>query len=179
MANTLENLQAAYNGESNARAKYLAFAQKADQEGYPQVARLFRAAAEAEAIHAAFHARVITQAGAKPVCDIKPVTPATTAENLKVAIAGESYERDVMYPDFIKQAQAEGNKMALMGFQGALAAEAQHAALYEDALKNLASRKGGQRDYWVCEVCGCTLEQAPADRCPVCKAPKEKFKKVN
>lgn len=179
MATTLDNLQAAFNGESNARAKYMAFAQKADAEGFGQVASLFRAAAAAETIHAASHARVIERTGANAVADIKPAEVKSTAENLAAAIAGESYERDVMYPDFIKQATTDADKAAVASFQYALAAEAEHARMYEEALKDLPNRKGGKRDYWVCQFCGFTLDQAPTDRCPACHSNKEKFLKVN
>ena len=176
---TLENLQAAFNGESNAGHKYQAFAKKADEEGFGQVASLFRAAAAAEAIHAAAHARVIQRMGGVPKAEIHEPEVKSTAENLRAAIAGESYERDVMYPDFIQQAKAEGNKAAIQSFEAALAAEAEHARLYQDALENLAKWRGGRRSFYVCEVCGFTVEQIPADRCPVCKARREKFKKVD
>jgi len=179
MGTTLENLQAAFNGESNANAKYTAFARKADEEGYTQVASLFRAAAAAEAIHAAAHARVIRRLGAEPKATIETPHVGGTAENLKAAIAGESYERDVMYPEFIKIATADQNKAAVQTFDGALQAEAEHARMYQEALDNLASRKGGKRDYWVCQTCGFTLDTAPAAVCRVCGARKERFTLVN
>ncbi len=176
---TLDNLQAAFNGESNAHNRYLAFAKKADEEGYGQVASLFRAAAEAEKIHAAGHARVIQKMGASPKAEIARPEVKSTRENLLAAIAGETHERDVMYPAFIKQAEAEGNKAALMTFGGALAAEAEHARLYQEALNNLESWRGGNRAFYVCEVCGFTTETMPAEPCPVCHAKKEKFKLVD
>lgn len=178
MATTLDNLIAAFNGESNANAKYTAFAQKADAEGFAGVASLFRAAAAAEAIHAAAHLRVIKSLGGSAVADIHPADVKSTAENLKAAIDGESYERDVMYPDFIKVATAEGKKNAVQSFEGAMAAEAEHARMYAQALADLANRKV-KRDYWVCSVCGFTLDNAPTARCPVCNAPAEKFNKIN
>jgi rubrerythrin len=176
---TLENLQAAFNGESNAQAKYLAFAKKADEESYGQVASLFRAAAKAEGIHAAAHARVIKQMGAEPKADIHLPEIKSTRENLAVAIEGESYERDVMYPQFIKQAQAEANKAAERTFQFALAAEAEHARMYTDAREHLEAWRGGKRDFYVCESCGFTMATAPAEPCAVCKARKERFVVVN
>lgn len=179
MASTLENLQAAFNGESNARVKYLAFAQKADADGYCQVASLFRAAAAAEEIHAANHARIITRMGAQPQAVIAPVEPGSTPENLKAAIKGETYERDVMYPQFIELAKQEHNKAAVTSFEDALLAEAEHARMYQGALDDLANWKSGKRDFWICQVCGYTLEKAPTDRCPACGAAKEKFKVVN
>lgn len=179
MATTLDNLQAAFNGESNARANYLAFAKKADDEGYGQVASLFRAAAAAEEIHAANHARVIKKMGADPKSVIAEPKPLTTRENLQAALKGETYERDVMYPQFITTAKTEANKPAVMTFQDALLAETEHARMYQSALDHLDSWKSGKREFWVCQVCGYTLDQAPADHCPACHSPKEKFKLVN
>jgi rubrerythrin len=179
MAGTLENLQAAFNGESNAHAKYLAFAKKADEEGYGQVASLFRAAAAAEEIHAANHARVLKRMGAQAQATIAAVSAGATRENIQAAIKGESYERDVMYPEFINTAKTEGNKPAVMVFEDALLAEAEHARMYQKALDNLESWRSGKRDFWICLVCGYTLEAAPAGNCPACNAPKEKFTIVN
>ncbi len=176
---TLSNLQAAYDGESNAHARYVAFAKQADAEGYTQVASLFRAAARAEEIHAASHAAVIKKMGAKPKADVNKAEVKTTRENLKAAIKGESYERDTMYPTFIKQARAENNRDAIRTFRLALNAEAEHAKLYRDALDNLESWKGGKKDFFVCEVCGMTLTALPEEACPSCGSSKEKFVKVN
>lgn len=176
---TIENLQAAFNGESNARAKYLDFAAKADQDGYGQVASLFRAAAAAEEVHANNHANVIRKMGATPKADIAMPDVKSTRENLAVAIKGETYERDVMYPNFIKEAKAENNRAAITTFEWALAAEAEHARLYQEALDNLETWRGGKRTFYVCTVCGFTTATPIADRCPVCKAHKEKFKVVD
>jgi rubrerythrin len=175
---TLANLQAAFNGESNANAKYTAFAKKADEEGYCQVASLFRAAARAEQIHAAAHARVIRKMGAEPVANIELPHIGTTAENLNVAIAGETYERDVMYPGFIQQAEAAGNTAAVRTFQNALEAEKEHARLYGLALENLANMSV-KTAYFVCPVCGFTVEKKDFERCPVCNAPGEKFEEIS
>jgi rubrerythrin len=175
---TLANLQAAYNGESNAHAKYLVFAQKADEEGYGRVASLFRAAARAEQIHAANHAAVILKLGATPQAKIETPLPRTTRENLKVAIAGETYERDIMYPAFIKEAETEKNTAALRTFQFALEAETEHARLYTEALENL-EKMTAKTTFFVCAVCGYTCEELDFDRCPVCNHPKEKFERVS
>jgi rubrerythrin len=175
---TLLNLQAAYNGESNARAKYLKFATKADEEGYAGVASLFRAAARAEQIHAENHARVIRQLGATPTCIIEPVEVQTTAVNLKHAIAGEEYERDVMYPGFIGEATSAGQRAAQLTFRFALAAEAEHARLYKEALDTLETHRA-RTDYYVCVVCGFTTPDGTFARCQVCQNPKEKFEIVN
>ena len=110
---TLANLQAAYKGESNAHARYQEFAKKADQEGYAGVASLFRAASRAEQIHAANHAVVIKKLGATPQAKIETPAPKSTRENLEAAIKGETYERDEMYPAFLKQARQDGNADAI------------------------------------------------------------------
>ncbi len=127
---TLKNLLAAFNGESNAHAKYTAFAKKADEEGWLKIGSLFRAAARAEQIHAANHANVIRQLGGTAEPQIDSIEVGTTAGNLKVALAGEQHEIEVMYPEFIKQAEGEKNAAALRTFHGALEAEKEHARLY-------------------------------------------------
>ena len=175
---TLANLQAAFNGESNANAKYMTFAAKADQDGYHQAASLFRAAARAEQIHAAAHARVIRKMGAEPVANIESPHIGTTAENLKVAIAGETYERDVMYPGFIEEAEAAKNAAAVRTFHNALEAEKEHARLYTLALENLEKMKS-KAVYFVCAICGYTVEKKNFERCPVCNAPGEKFEEIS
>ncbi len=177
-ASTLANLQAAYHGESNAHAKYLAFAAKADQEGYGCAASLFRAAARAEKIHADNHAAVIRKQGATPQCTIETVVVKSTAENLKVAIEGETYERDIMYPEFIKIAQQENNSAAIRTFNYALEAETEHARLYADALATLNTKKP-KTTYMVCAICGYTAETLEGARCPVCNNPKEKFEVIS
>ncbi len=175
---TLENLQAAFNGESNANAKYAAFAKKADEEGYHKAASLFRAAARAEQIHAESHARVIRKMGAEPVAKIEAPHVGTTRENLEVAIAGETYERDVMYPGFIAEAETALNTAAVRTFKNALEAEKEHARLYTMALNHLETYKV-KTAYFVCPVCGYTVEKKEFDRCPVCHAPGEKFEAVS
>jgi len=175
---TLDDLQAAYNGESNAKAKYLAFAQTADAEGYGAVASLFRAAAAAEEIHATAHARVIRSLGAQPQAEIHTPQPQSTPQNLQAAIEGETYEFKTMYPEFIARARTAGQKAAVRSFEDAMAAEVEHARLYGQALANLAQWKGPARDFWVCPVCGYTTDSAPQADCPVCNAKKEKFRVV-
>jgi rubrerythrin len=172
---SLQNLQAAYDGESNAHARYLAFAKKADEDGYPAVARLFRAAARAEEIHAANHAAVIKKLNAVPTADLKAPDVKSTSENLKAAIAGESYERDTMYPDFIKQARIENNRDALQTFTYAKTAEAEHATLYGDALRNLDAWKGAKKTFYVCTVCGYTTTNLNFEKCISCFNSKEKY----
>lgn len=176
---TLENLQTAFNGESNANAKYLAFAKKADDEGYAKVGSLFRAAARAEEIHKNNHADVIKKMGGSPTADIKAAEVKTTAENLKGAIEGETYERDKMYPEFIAEARSSGNKEALRTFNFAKTAEGEHAKLYAEALANLADWKGGKTNFFVCSTCGYTTMDADLKKCPVDFTPKEKFESIN
>ncbi len=163
MTKTEKNLLEAFAGESQANRKYLAFAKKAEEEGYRQIAKLFRAAAEAETIHALNHLREL---GA-----IK-----STKENLQAAINGETYEFEKMYPEMIKDAEAEGKGGAMRSFEFANEVEKIHAGLYKKALENLG--KNPDVDYYVCQVCGNTVEGEPPDECPVCGAKKQAFKKI-
>lgn len=173
---TLENLQAAFNGESNANAKYTAFAAKADEEGYKSVAALFRAAALAEGIHAKKHAVNIKKLGAEPKADIGKPEVKSTKENLEAALAGETYEKDSMYPAFIQVATAEKKKGAVQSFKAAMAAEAEHAKFYKQALGELDAWKPAGKAFYVCQVCGYTgLSDPNVLKCPICAAPKEKF----
>ncbi len=173
---TLANLQAAFNGESNATAKYLAYAKKADQEGYSGVAKLFRAAAQAETIHAKNHGEVIKAMGGVPMAEIKLPEIKSTRANLEDAIQGETYEQQVMYPQFLKEAAAENNSAADQTFTYARAAEAEHAKLYTMALNNLEDWKSGDRQFNVCPVCGFTVQGKPDfANCPVCGEPGENY----
>ena len=164
MTKTEQNLQEAFAGESQANRKYLAFAKQADQEGYPQAARLFRAAAEAETVHA--HAHLRTMGGIKK-----------TAENLKEAIAGETHEFKKMYPGMIETAKQEGNKAAERSFSYANAVEEIHANLYQKILNNLEDKK--TVEYYVCSVCGNTVENGPPETCPICGSSAKAFFKVD
>lgn len=176
---TLDNMQAAYNGESNAHGRYLAFAKKADAEGYGEVASLFRAAARAEEIHASNHAAVIKKMGATPQAKIEAPEVKSTRENLQAAIKGETYERDVMYPDFLKKARLDRNRDAVKSLNYAKTAEAEHAKLYAEALNTLNQLKGSKNlAFYVCPNCGFTARTLPATECPSCYTPKEKFEKV-
>lgn len=178
-ATTLENLQAAFNGESNARHRYLAFAAKADSEHFGQVASLFRAAARAEEVHAANHAQVIKQLGGTPKATIENPEVKTTAENLQAAIKGETYERDSMYPEFLKKARADGNRAAIRTLNLARLAEAEHAKLYTQVLQGLQGLKqSGNKSFYVCPVCGFTTTDPSFTRCPSCFTAKERFEKI-
>lgn len=161
---TQKNLEEAFAGESQANRRYLAFAHKADDEGYAQAAKLFRAAAEGETVHALKHLAAMNVVGA-------------TADNIKKAIGGETYEFTSMYPKMIQDADEEGNTTAKIGFMGANAVEEQHAKLLQEMLDNLDNPKFV--DYWVCEVCGYIgIDEAP-DKCPICGAAKNMFKKID
>ena len=164
---TLANLQSAYNGESNAHAKYLEFAKQADGEGYGKVASLFRAAAAAEQIHLTCEAAVLKEMGATPQADIKSPSAKSTKENLEEsANKGEGYERDTMYPRFIKRARKDGSKGALQCFSWARAAEAEHFKLFTAAARNLTRMKGGPETYYVCSEGGYTMRKLNAAKCP-------------
>jgi rubrerythrin len=163
MSKTEKNLQEAFAGESQANRKYLAFAQKAEQEGYKQIAKLFRAAADAETVHAHNHLRLLS--GAK-----------STKENLGTAISGETYEFQKMYPRMIEDAKAEDKKGAVLSFNYANEVEKIHADLYKNALENLG--RNPEVDYYVCQVCGNTVEGEPPDKCPICGSLKKMFKKI-
>lgn len=165
MTKSYDDLMAAFAGESQANRKYLAFAKKADEDGFAQVAKLFRAAAAAETVHAHNHFRA---AG-----EIK-----TTEENLKTAIAGEHYENSEMYPAFIKDAEAEGDKKALRSFNYANEVEKIHEELYRAALENLG-KPGETYDYYICPVCGYTHARTAPEVCPVCGTLGSRFEKIS
>ncbi|MCX6643967.1 MAG: rubrerythrin family protein [Candidatus Bathyarchaeota archaeon] len=163
MSKTDQNLEDAFAGESQANRKYLFFAEKADSEGQRQIARLFRATAEAETVHARNHLKVMN--GIK-----------STKDNLSAAISGENHEFTEMYPGFIKQAVAEGNDKAKNSFDLANKVEQIHAGLYQKAIDALKNKKEiAKVDYYVCSVCGNTVEGSAPGRCPICGSPKEKF----
>ena len=164
MSKSEQNLREAFAGESQANRRYLAFAQQAEKEGLKQVAKLFRAAAEAETVHAHAHLRALGGIG-------------STAENLKEAIAGETHEFKSMYPAMIEAAKEEGNKAAERTFNYANAVEKVHASLYQKALGSLENLE--DVDYYVCSVCGYTCEKEPPEKCPVCGAVKKAFFQVS
>jgi rubrerythrin len=175
---TVQNLQTAYLGEANAYVRYLAFAERAQEEEHGEVASLFRAAACAEHVHLKNHAAVLRKMGFEPVLKINTPVVKTTAENLRTAAdAGEAYERDTMYPQFIKQARAEGNEDAARTFQYAMTAEAEHFKLFKAALSNLQKMNAPSHLYYVCNVCGYTAEHA-VKPCPGCRDPKAEYEEM-
>ncbi len=163
MTESIDKLMAAFAGESQANRRYLAFAKKAEEEGIPQIAKLVRAAAEAETVHALNHLRIAGKVG-------------MTVSNLDEAISGETYEFRQMYPEFIAVAQGEKNKQAEWSFTIANKVEEVHAGLYKKALDALNSKKPLQSvDYYVCKVCGNTIEKQAPEKCTVCGAPQAQF----
>jgi len=156
----------AFAGESQANRRYLAFARKAEEEGFRQIARLFRAAADAETVHALNHLRT---AG-----EVK-----TTKDNVQAAINGEHYEFNKMYPEFIEKAKSEGRAEAERSFNWANEVEKIHHTLYDKALASLGKGKDlEKKDIYVCQTCGNTVEGSPPETCPICGFPKSQFKKI-
>ncbi len=161
------NLKEAFAGESQANRKYLFFAEKAEKEGYPQVARLFRAAADAETVHAKNHLNVLNGVG-------------STEENLIAASEGEHHEFTAMYPPFIEEAEKEGNTKAKRTFEYANAVEKVHHGHFEAALKAVKEGTEMQEEpYYVCQVCGYTAAGKAPDKCPVCGATAKSFKQID
>jgi len=167
MAKTIDNLEHAFAGESQANRKYLFFAERAEEEGQKQIARLFRAAAEAETVHARNHLRVLQ--GIK-----------STKENLAAAIGGENYEFTLMYPGFITEAESENQNSAKRSFDLANQVEKTHHGLFQAALSNLDQAKAMlDKPFFVCQVCGHTVEGSAPDKCPVCGALAKMFKRID
>jgi rubrerythrin len=164
MSKTDKNLADAFAGESQANRKYLAFSEKADKDGMKQVARVFRAAAAAETVHAHNHLRAMNGIG-------------STEENIKAAVGGETYEVESMYPPMVEDAKSEDNKAALRSFEYALAVEKVHAELFKKAAAELDKME--VKEVHVCKVCGYTVEGEAPDKCPVCGSPKSAFNKID
>jgi rubrerythrin len=172
---TLDNLLTAYQGENNASIKYMGFALKAEIDGFLRLASLFRAVARGEQVHAVHHARVITKLGGTPHAAIHPCEIKGTRENLESVKAGEEYVSQVMYPKFIKEAEASGQEDAVRVFTLVLKAEIAHARLDEEALANLDAQRI-QTTFYVCLSCGeVTDDAAEAEHCPLCHSPKQQF----
>ncbi|MCF8096080.1 MAG: rubrerythrin family protein [Desulfobacteraceae bacterium] len=165
MGKTLEHLKEAFAGESQANRKYLAFARQAEKEGLPEAAKLFRAAAAAETVHAHAHLRAMDGIG-------------STAENLKDAVAGETHEFRAMYPEMIESAGREGQKAAEQSFSYANEVEQIHARLYQEVLDTLDNPKPVEC-YYVCSVCGNTVADEAPDTCPICGAGKKAFDRID
>jgi len=167
MSKSIDDLKAAFAGESQASRKYLSFAKKADSEGFTQIARLFRAASHAETVHAHNHLKALE--GIQ-----------STAENLQTAISGENYEVVTMYPDFIRDAEEEGAKKALTSIKWAMDVEMVHEELYRKALAALEAHEAlADTLYYVCPVCGFTHAGPLEGKCPVCGTPGERFERID
>jgi rubrerythrin len=165
MVSVEDDLKTAFAGESQANRKYLAFAKKAEEEGFPNVALMFKVIAEAETVHALNHFRVLGE--------IK-----STQENLEAAKTGENYEVTTMYPPMQDRAKKAGNKAAVSTFRFALETEKLHRGMYDAAIETLSEGNDiEKKEYWVCPVCGCTGEGEPPDKCPICGTKSELFKK--
>ena len=175
---TIKNLNSAYQDEANAHSRYALFAKEAHKEGYDEVAKLFRAASRSELEHSNAHKNALEKLGSKadPVMREK-MNVGTTRKNLESALKGESYERDVMYPAFIKQAQADKAEPAVRSFMYAKAGETAHAKLYKEALDHLG--KNAPTDYYVCSVCGNTVTVPPHKKCPVCGNSADKYVRID
>ena len=165
MSKTIEDLKAAFTGESQANRKYLAFAKKAEEDGFSQIGKLFRAVAAAETIHAHSHFRALGE--------VK-----STNENLQAAIAGEHYEVNNMYPEFMADAEKEEMKKALTSFKWAWEVEKVHEQLYNKALSNLG-KSTGDVEYYVCPICGFTHEGPYEGKCPVCNTNGDRFQRID
>jgi rubrerythrin len=163
MSKTEKNLKEAFAGEAKAYIRLIAFAEKAEKEGYKQIAKLFRAVAEAEKIHAKNHLNLLGIIN-------------STEENLKYSFEREKFANEVAYPDFIKQAEEEGNKMAVVSFVRARDVEEGHKKLYKLALQHLMEEK--ETSYYLCKVCGYISDNILPEECPVCGAKKEMFEKI-
>jgi rubrerythrin len=165
MPSTKENLKTAFAGESQANQKYLAFAKKAERDGFPNIARLFRTTAEAERIHAEGHLKSLEGVG-------------STLDNLEAAIAGETYEFREMYPPMLEQAEKDGHKAARM-FKYAVSAEEVHARLYKMAMEAVKNGKDlDVSEFYLCPVCGYIEFGKPPEKCPICGALASKFVRV-
>ncbi len=163
---TEKNIQEAFSGESQANRRYLFFAEKADKEGQPQVGKLFRAAADAETVHARNHFNAMDGTG-------------STRDNVMAASIGEHYEFTRMYPIFIEQAEQEQNDRAQHSFELANQVEQIHHKYFEAALKALnAGTKLNDEPYFVCQVCGNTVIGSAPDVCPICGSPRNLFKQI-
>jgi rubrerythrin len=167
MTVTEKNLKTAFTGESQANRKYLAFAKKADDEEYLQIAKLFRAASAAEPVHAHNHFRIMGGIG-------------DTKQNVQKAIEGETYEFKKMYPDFLEPAAEEGENQASWSFNIAYEVEKTHAELYKKAADSLKENRDLPHvEYFICPVYGNTVETTPPEKCPICIAPRKSFKRID
>ena len=176
---TIENLAAAYSGELSAKEKYMAYAQKADQEGYKKVAQLFRGAAKSEEIHAGIYTKALSSLGVTPQPVLQPVTVKSTKENIEDALSGETYESESLYPKFLEQAQKDKVEIAAIGFGSAMKIEVNHKTYFSDALQNMKKwKRSSKTGFYVCKICGNLEANLTFTTCVICNAPKEEFLQV-
>lgn len=177
---TMQNLNAAASAERNDHERYLAFAQKAEQEGYGAVASLFRAIAVAEEIHQSNHEQTIQRLGGTAAVKLETIQVKSTRKNLEASLDSESYEWETMYPQFIAQAREDWDVPAAASFEKAQSTEEQQVEMFKAALRNLDSLKGSlSRTYYVCTICGFTAADLNFDKCRGCVNPKSKYKAVS
>lgn len=175
---TLDNLMTAYNNESNANIRYLAFAKKADIEGYDVAASLFRAVALAEQVHCERYFELIEKLGGTPNAVIESPVVKSTRDNLRSAFKAEAYKKNVIYPEFLRQAEAEGAGDAAKAFKNSRATSGIYADLYSSMFNNMSLSKGLAKDFYVCPVCGNIMDAVTVSKCPICSADTNRFKRV-
>lgn len=180
VSKTMDNMQAAFKGETTASAKYAAYAKKAEQEGYHEIALLFKAASTAENIHANNHKAVLQESGITAAPITPEFTVKTTKENLQDAIAGETYEATTMYPEFLTAANKDGNQIAMISLNYAYKTEKKHKVFYEEALAALLNNtvKSLPAVFYVCPTCGNTYQTTAPARCGISMTSGEKFLKI-
>jgi len=172
---TLDNVKAAYQNEVNAKARYAAFAAKADEEGYKSVAALFRAAVSSEGVHLAKHQAALKELGAEPKAEAAKPEVKSTKENLAQTVKDKTAEKDTLHPGYIKQAEADKQAKIAMSFKGAMAANAEYLKLCQQALDNLDGWKAGDKEFLVCQVCSYVTTDLTLKLCPICASPRDKF----
>lgn len=175
---TLDNLMTAYNNESNAHIRYLAFAKKADVEGYDVAASLFRAVALAEQVRCEHYVELIEKLGAIPKTVIEPPVVKSTQENLESAFKAETYKKNVTYPVFLKQAEEAGDKDAISVFKTACTTAGVYANWFSGMLNNMSLSRGLAKDFYVCPACGNIMDAVTVSMCPICSADTKRFKRV-
>lgn len=180
-AKTIADLQEAFKGETTASSKYAAYSEKAEQEGYHNIAMLFKAASMAENVHANNHKSVLKEYSAEVPAIIPEYNVKSTKENLQDAIAGESYEVATMYPEFLKNAGYSKSQLAQISFNYAFEVEQKHKVMYQKALAALSDNMANElpQVYYVCPTCGNTYDQTPPERCGISMTSSEKFLKIN
>lgn len=180
----IDNLQSAFEGECNAQARYLEFARKAEEESWHGIASLFRAAARAEQIHSANHARILRQLGGEALCIVPPAEIGTTIENLRRALANERFEVETFYPEFLEQARSSRDVAATRAFMWAYEAEKSHARIFLEAIESLETEDSNswphtQREFCVCPVCGVMRHgDDEMEMCGVCHCAWSRFERV-